>query len=141
MELDFAMLAERAEATPQAVMHIYRGGMDFVSVSEFPSVYSFAIAIKFSGSPQANRSEIPHSLSLAVTRPNGARLDLGSKSTFQLTHAPGAPGQAIGSLRVFSITMEFSEAGNYLFHVVVDDIESKMLPLLVHRVAPLSDLD
>lgn len=132
MEIDFAILAERAETGSKGLLQLFGGGLNQITAAAFPALAQLAIAVRFVGQP--TEAGTTHSLSLAITSPRGERSVIPETRDIQLPASDSEDRyNRPGALVVFELIIAFVSAGPYAFHLGIDGADAKELRLLVKQ--------
>jgi hypothetical protein len=128
MELSFAFLAKMADHLADGQLLLIGPDFDAVACSQFPVQIPISIAIKLFAEPREINK--PHTLRIELTKPDGSRGIIGIESEIATRVNEFDPTRRSGaSIVVNMLGMVFESAGDYLFHVIVDDREVKSLSL------------
>ena len=127
-EIDFAFLADAADARPGQKFHVIGGGVDRLAGQTFPLVHphlALVIGLRITA-PELNRE---HEVKFVLLDRAGREVTSGSANLM-------AQGESDGrdSLVTFAVdlwNLSFTLPGDYSFRVMVDGSERKRLPLVV----------
>jgi len=131
-EIDFAFLADAADAQPGQKFNVLGGGVTRIGGQAFPLTHPhLALVISMTvTSPEVGAS---HELGFLLLGPDGAEI---SRAEAQI-RADGVPGgadaQVTFALDLWNLT--FTSPGEYSFRVLVAGSERKRLALTLERAA------
>ena len=136
MKLDFAFLADAAQTTPDGKFSVIGGGLNVISVSQFPALHSsLSMLIKLqltqaeTGREHDLRVELLNPLNATAMPPLGAKFTptvLSSQSDLPVTAQ-------------FAITLTgliFEMPGKYTFRLSVDNLPIGEIPLYTAKQPP-----
>lgn len=130
--LDFAFLADAAEAEPGRKIYVLGGGFDSIGAQSFPVQHPhMALVMRLLVHPfEADRE---HALEIRLIDSDGGELSrIEGKFT---AHAGGNAGREIPMPLVFNFTnTRFERAGDYSIEVLINNQHMKSLPLRLHEV-------
>jgi hypothetical protein len=132
-DIEFAFLADAAEARPGEKFHVLGGGVTRVASRQFPFRHphlTLVVALSVTA-PERDRQ---HELRFVLLDPDGREL-AGAGALLQA----GAPPDARDSVHTFAVdlwSVGFERPGDHSFRILVDGSERKRLPLAVERLAP-----
>jgi hypothetical protein len=131
MEIDSAMLALGADATPNGLIHLFKGGFDVIEVDGLPAhcppFYLVARILK-----QGVVEEESHNFRLTGVNPAGESFTLMEEAGMPIMLAPGTYPEAFSkAVIVIEIRMGVKLEGTYHFILDLDGTEVKRLHLRV----------
>jgi len=131
-DIEFAFLADAAQAHPGEKFHVIGGGVTRVASRQFPFRHPhLALVIALSvTAPETGRE---HEVRFVLLDPDGRELAGGGG----LVRA-GGPADARDSVHTFAVDLwniGFERPGDHSFRILVDGSERKRLPLLVDGIA------
>lgn len=132
--LDFAFLADAAEANPGRKFYVLGGGIDAIGAPSFPVVHpNMSLVLRLLVS--STEVDMDHRLEIRLIDADGgelARVD----GNFNARGRPD-PGREIALPLVMNlVNTRFQAAGDYSVEILVDGEHAKSLPLRLHKVAP-----
>jgi hypothetical protein len=131
MRLAYALLANSAEFTPDGKLYILGGDIDTLYVRELPATQPvLTLAMKLLVPP--TECDVEHRLQVSLIDPDE---DVGATST-DVTFTPrtqaGHEGRDVGvGLSFLFQQQQFTQAGEYIYRILVDDKEQGSLPLRI----------
>ncbi len=131
-DIEFAFLADAAEARPGEKFHVIGGGVSRLASFAFPFRHPhLALVVGLTvTAPEAGRE---HEVRFVLLDPDGREL-AGAGGLLRA----GVPADARDSVHTFAVdlwSIGFEKPGDHSFRILVDGSERKRLPLLVDRVA------
>lgn len=132
--LDFAFLADAAEAEPGRKFYVLGGGIDSIGAPTFPTVHPhMSLVLRLLVHPmEADRA---HSLDIRLIDSDGGELARIGGS-FQ-AHPPEPVGREIPMNLVLNlVNTRFERSGDYSVEILVDDQHAQSLPLRLHEIPP-----
>ncbi|MCA1834500.1 MAG: hypothetical protein ABR548_08935 [Actinomycetota bacterium] len=128
-ELDFAFLADSAEAEPGRKFYVLGGGIDVIAGQSLPLVHpTMSLLMRFLVHP----SELgrPHHLEVRLINADGGEL---AKLEGDLeAGATGQPGRPVSVNVVINLAnTRFETAGDYSVEVMMNNTHQKSLPLRI----------
>jgi hypothetical protein len=131
-EIDFAFLADAADARPGQKFHVIGGGVDRLAGQSFPLVHphlALVIGLRIT-TAELNRE---HEVKFVLLDRGGREVTSGSANLM-------AQGESDGrdSLVTFAVdlwNLSFTLPGDYTFRVLIDGSERKRLPLAVSALS------
>lgn len=133
--LDFAFLADAAEAEPGRKFYVLGGGIDSIGAQEFPIVHPhLALVMRVLVHP--SEVDRPHAMEIQLMDSDGGEL---AKLEGQFSAATGAgiPGREIPMNMVLNfMNTRFEFGGDYSIEILINNQHMKSLPLRVHIVLP-----
>lgn len=132
-DIDFAFIADAAQARPGEKFHVIGGGVTRVASRTFPFRHPhLALVVGLSvTAPETGRE---HEVRFVLLDPDGREL-AGAGGVLRA----GPPPDARDSVLTFAIDLwnvGFERAGDHSFRILVDGSERKRLPLLVSELPP-----
>lgn len=130
--IDFAFLADAAEADSNRKFHVLGGGVDQIGAPGFPVVHPrMSLVMRILVHPaEADR---PHRLEVKMVDADGKQLAQ-INGEFQ-ANFDAPPGREIPlNLVINLMNTRFEEPGDYSIDVVMDDQHAKSLPLRLNVV-------
>lgn len=132
-EIDFAFIADAAQARPGEKFHVIGGGVSRLASRTFPFRHPhLALVVALSvTAPETGRE---HEVRFVLLDPDGREL-AGAGGVLRA----GPPPDARDSVLTFAIDLwnvGFEQAGDHSFRILVDGSERKRLPLLVSELPP-----
>jgi hypothetical protein len=136
--LDFAFLADSAEANPHSrKFYVLGGGFDSIGAPAFPAIHPHvSIVARILVHPaEADRS---HTLEIKMMDADGGAL-ANIEGQFAASAAP-QPGREIAVPLVINIAnVQFQQPGDYSIEILINNQHMKSLPLHVALVAQPDD--
>ena len=131
-EIDFAFLADAADARPGQKFHVIGGGVDRLAGQAFPLVHphlALVVGLRITA-PELNKE---HEVAFVLLDRGGKEVTSGSANLM-------AQGESDGrdSLVTFAVdlwNLSFTLPGDYTFRVLIDGSERKRLPLSVSMLS------
>jgi hypothetical protein len=132
-KLDFAFLADAAEAQPGRKFYVLGGGIDTIGAPQFPVTHPhMSLVLRLSVHP--TEVDRDHFLEIRMMDSDGgelARLD----GSFQ-AHGGGQPGREITLPFVMNlVNTRFERPGDYSLEILIDNQHAKSLPLRLQQVS------
>ena len=130
-KLEFAFLADAAEAEPGRKFYILGGGVDSIGAQAFPVVHPhLALLIRVLVHPM--ESERPHKLEIRLIDDDGHELAR-MEGNFQATGGP--PGRELPmNISLALSNIRFERQGDYSIELLLDNQHVKSLPLRLYQV-------
>jgi hypothetical protein len=130
-KLDFAFLADAAEAEPGRKFYIMGGGIDSIGANAFPVVHPhLALLIRVLVHPM--EAERPHTLEIRLIDDDGHELAR-MEGNFQA--AGGPPGRELPmNISLALSNIRFERHGDYSIELLLDNQHVKSLPLRLYQV-------
>jgi hypothetical protein len=131
-KLDFAFLADAAEAEPGRKFYVLGGGVDSIGAQAFPVVHpQMALLIRLLVHP--TEAERPHALEIRLTDSDGGEL-VKLEGSFT-AGTGGRPGREMPiNISLAMANTRFERAGDYSIELLVDNQHVKSLPLRLYEV-------
>jgi len=134
MELEFALLADAAASPPDGKLYILGGGFDQIRAQQFPATHgSIALVVKLRLHPtECNRQ---HTLEIELWDPDGNQAGPAISGEFSAQRNPDSPTRSSYVQLVFNIIgLQFPSAGEYEFHIIVNEQHLKTIPLSITAI-------
>ncbi|HEV2685196.1 MAG TPA: hypothetical protein VGW79_01025 [Actinomycetota bacterium] len=130
-KLDFAFLADAAEAEPGKKFYVLGGGVDSIGAQAFPVVHPhLALLIRVLIHP--TESERAHTLEIRLIDDDGHELAR-MEGNFQA--AGGPPGREMPmNISLALSNIRFERHGDYSIELLLDNQHVKSLPLRIYQV-------
>lgn len=131
--LDFAFLADAAEAQPGRKFYVLGGGIESIGAPEFPIIHPhLALVIRVMVHP--SEVDRPHTMEIRLMDSDGTEL---AKLDGQFSAAAG--GAVAGREIPMNIVLNFMNTrfefgGDYSIEIMINNQHMKSLPLRVHIV-------
>lgn len=137
MEVEFAFLADAAEATPNQKLYVLGGGIEKIYAPSFPATHpSISLVVKLRLHPiECDRV---HHLEIELWGPNAQRLGptvSGDVMAQRDADDPARPRSVPLVLNILSL--HIPEPGEYIFQIVLNGQHMKSVPLIVHELTTL----
>jgi hypothetical protein len=127
-EVEYAFLADAAEAQPGQKFSVLGGGVSRLSGPNLPFTHphlSLVVGLRLTAA-ERNRE---HELGFVITAPDGSTV---AESTGRVVaHGPAEPADVIVTLAVDLWNLTLASAGEYAVRITIGGSERKRLPLLV----------
>jgi len=131
MQIEYAFFALGAEVTSNNKLFVFAGDFDSLQCSELPGVIPpISLVIKLSVAPEEAQST--HTIRIEISHPNGVRFRPNENQAISTIPNQIDPRRASGSRVIMQMALAFEVAGQYGFHIIVDDQELKRLPLYIY---------
>jgi hypothetical protein len=130
-DIDFAFLADAAEARPGEKFHVLGGGVTRLAARAFPFRHPH-LAIVIGLSVTAPETHRQHEVRFVLLDPDGREL-AGAGGVLQASPPPDARDSVL-TFAVDLWNVGFEGAGDHSFRILVDGSERKRLPLLVEAL-------
>jgi hypothetical protein len=133
MEIEFAFLADAAQAPSGSKLYVLGGGIDELAASAFPAIHpQMVLVLKLKVHPtECNR---PHKLEVEFWDPDGRRLGPAISGEFAAQRDETNPTRPRFVQLLFNIAgLQLPAPGDYDFHIVVDGQQMKTVPLYVYQ--------
>jgi hypothetical protein len=133
-KLDFAFLADAAEAEPGRKFYVLGGGVDSINAPSFPVTHPLiALVIRLLVHPAEADHE--HSLEIRMMDSDGAAL-ANIQGTFTAA-GTAPPGREIPMNLVFNmVSTRFERDGDYSLEILINNQHMKSLPLRLNKYEP-----
>jgi hypothetical protein len=129
-EIEYAFLADAADAQPGQKFSVLGGGISRLSGPSLPFVHphlSLVVGLRLSAA-ERNRE---HELSFVITAPEGATV---AESTGRVVaHGPADPTDVVVTLAIDLWNLALSAAGEYAVRILIGGSERKRLSLVVSQ--------
>jgi len=131
-KLDFAFLADAAEAEPGRKFYVLGGGVDSIGAQSFPVVHPhLALLIRVLVHP--TEAERPHTLEIRLNDSDGKELAKMEGNFSAVTGGP--PGRELPiNISLGMSNIGFERAGDYSIELLMDNQHVKSLPLRLYQV-------
>lgn len=134
MEVEFAFLADAAEAPAGSKLYVLGGGIEEIGARVFPATHPhlvFVLKLKLHPA-ECNRT---HALEIEFWDPDGRRLDPAISGQFSAVRDEAFPTRPRFVQLLFNmIGLQLPAPGDYDFHVVVNGQHLKTVPLYVQML-------
>lgn len=137
MEVEFAFLADAAEATPNQKLYVLGGGIEKLYAPSFPATHpSIALVVKIRLHPiECDRA---HQLLIELWGPNAQRVGPTISGEVSAQRDADDPARSRSVPLVLNIlSLQFAEPGEYTFQIVLNGQHMKSVPLIVHELTTL----
>ena len=131
-EIEFAFLADAADARPGQKFHVIGGGVDRLAGQTFPLVHphiALVIGLRITA-PELNRE---HEVAFVLMDRSGRELSSGSANLMAQGENDGRDSVVTFAVDLWNLS--FALPGDYSFRVLVGGSERKRLPLAVSMLA------
>jgi hypothetical protein len=129
-EIEFAFLADAAEAQPGQKFNVLGGGISRLSGPSLPFAHphlSLVVGLRLTAQ-ERNRE---HEIGFLITAPDGSSV---AESTGRVVaHGPADPSDLVLTLAVDLWNLTLATAGEYAVRIMVAGSERKRLPLTVSQ--------
>ena len=131
-KLDFAFIADAAEADPGRKFYVLGGGVDSIGAQTFPVVHPhLALLMRLLVHPTETDRE--HQLEVRLIDSDGGELSR-IEGTFQASRG-GPPGRELPmNISLNMSNIRFERSGDYSIELLVDNQHVKSLPLRLYEV-------
>jgi hypothetical protein len=131
--LDFAFLADAAEAEPGRKFYVLGGGIDSIGAQEFPIVHPhLALVMRVMVHP--SEVDRPHAMEIRLMDSDGGELAK-LEGQFSAAAGGGVAGREIPMNMVLNfMNTRFEFGGDYSIEILINNQHMKSLPLRVHIV-------
>jgi hypothetical protein len=137
MEVEFAFLADAAEAAPNQKLYVLGGGIEKIFAPAFPAIHpSLALVLKLKLLP--DECDRVHRLVIELWGPNDQQLTpaiSGDVTAQRDADDPARPRSVPLVLNILSL--QLPQPGEYTFHIVLNGQRLKSVPLVVHEITTL----
>lgn len=131
-DLEFAFLADAAEARPGEKFYVLGGGVARLGAASLPFVHphlTLVVGIRLGRGEAAAE----HEVRFVLVSPSGQEL-AGANGMIQGQGQPD-PGPTTITFAIDLWNLSFEQAGDHVFRISLDGVERKRLPLVVDRPA------
>jgi len=135
MNLDYAILAERADGLTDGRYCVFGGDADCIETSNLPVPLQLAIVARFLLGPEEPLEN--HTVELAVTRPDGKRGLIGGPLTLETKRNEFDRDSPSGARVIINLVMLIHEPGTHTLHVIGDGTDQKEIRFYVRLVESL----
>ena len=131
-QLDFAFLADAAEAQPGRKFYVLGGGIDSIGAQRFPVIHPhMSLVLRITLHP--TEVDADHRLDIRLIDTDGHELAR-ADGTFN-AHGKPDPGRQIALPFVMNlVNTRFEAPGDYSMEILIDNGHVKSLPLRLHEV-------
>jgi hypothetical protein len=129
-EIEFAFLADAAEAQPGQKFSVLGGGISRLSGPSLPFAHphlSLVVGLRLTAA-ERNRE---HDIGFVITAPDGSHV--AESSGRVVAHGPADPADVVLTLAVDLWNLTLVAAGEYAVRITVEGSERKRLPLFVSQ--------
>lgn len=134
-QLDFAFIADAAEAEPGRKIYVVGGGIDSIAAPAFPVVHPM-MSLVMRIAVHHTETERAHALEIRLIDADGGQLATIS-GQFQVGPPLPPPGRQIAINRVVNFFgTRFERPGDYSIEILINGQHMKSLPLHLHVMAP-----
>jgi hypothetical protein len=134
LEIDFALLADAADASVAGKLFIMGGGISEIAATNFPATHpTMVLVLKLKLHP--SECDRPHTLEIKFWDADGKRLQPEISGQFAAQRDSEQPARPVFVQLLFNILgLQLPAPGDYEFHIVVDGHYLRSLPLHVKKV-------
>lgn len=132
-DIEFAFLADAAQARPGEKFSVLGGGVTRVGSRQFPFRHPH-LALVIALSVTAPETAQEHEIRFVLLDPDGREL-AGAGGVMRTAPPPDARDSVV-TFAVDIWNVGFEHAGDHSFRILVDGSERKRLPLVVDRLPP-----
>jgi hypothetical protein len=132
-EIDYAFLADAAQASPGQKFHVLGGGLDHIGGPTFPLRHPH-LALVVGLRVTAAEVDRPHELRFVLLDPDGAEV-AGASSSITVHGRPDARDRPV-TLAIDAWNLTFPTPGDYSFRLLVNGSERKRIPIVLVRMTP-----
>ena len=130
MQLDFAILAQNADATEAGKLHIFGAAFDTLTVPSVPAtVAPFMLVLRFAGEPGDIAGT--HWVGLSITNPQDETSVIDERKEFRFEPKPVNSELPSSALVLVTVVVTFQSAGRYSVNISLDGRSVKTLPIHV----------
>lgn len=129
-DVEFAFLADAAEARPGQKFHVLGGGISRLGGPSFPLRHPH-VAIVVGLLVTAAELDVDHALGFVLTGPGGEELSSAQAKLRVSGPHDGRDGIVTFAVDLWNLT--FPRPGDYSIRILVDGSERKRLPIVVQR--------
>ncbi len=127
-EIEYAFLADAAEALPGQKFHVLGGGVSRLSGPSFPFQHphlALVVALRIGAAERSHE----HDLSFEITSPAGEQLATAGGKV--VAHGPPDPSDVVLTLAIDLWNLALPVPGEYAVRILLGGAERKRLPLYV----------
>jgi hypothetical protein len=135
MQLDYAILADRATLTHDKKLVVFGGDIDSATVQELPAVLQATLVARTV--LDVGESQEGHTFGLECTSASGKRQTIADNKPLNITRE-SEPEKPAASRLILELMFVVDHPGTHRFHLLLDGHEVKTLPFRVH-VAPKAE--
>jgi len=133
-QLDFAFLADAAEAEPGRKFYVLGGGVDSIGAQAFPVVHPhLALLIRLLVHPM--EAERPHTLEIRMIDSDGGELAK-LEGSFSATSGAQFGSEIPMNISLAMQNTRFERPGDYSIEILINNQHMKSLPLRLYVVEP-----
>jgi hypothetical protein len=132
MQLDYALLADKATLTHDKKLVVLGGDIDSVTVRELPSLVQITLVAKTVFGRDEQREG--HTFGLECVTPDGQVKRVSEGIPMEITGTP-EEGRLPAARVIIDLAIVFSEAGSHTIRLLLDGSEAKSFPFRVKHVA------
>ncbi len=132
MQLDYALLADKATLTHDKKLVVLGGDIDSVTVRELPSLVQFSLVARTVFGQDEQREG--HTFGLECVTPDGETKRVGEGLPMDPTGVP-EEGRQPAARVIIDLAIVFSKAGAHTIRLLLDGNEAKSFPFRVKHVA------
>lgn len=133
MELEYAILADRADFTSDGALVLFGGDLDSIAVSEFPQIVQATLVVRLLLDPEEEPTG--HTFGLHCTDAHGKHTPIVENRPIRTGRNLDEPDQPSGTRLILGLTFVAAAAGLHVFHLLVDGCEVKRIRLRVKHAS------
>lgn len=135
MEVEYAFLADAADAPPSGKLYVLGGGFDQISAHSFPAVHLYmSLVVKLRLHP--TECDRQHRIEIELWDQDGQSVGPKLNAEFSARrHANNPTRPVFVQLVLSAIGQQFPRPGSYDFHIVVNGQHLKTVQLYLEQVA------
>jgi len=130
MELDYALLAEKAARLSDNRLVVFGGDVDSIESPLCPAIFQCSLAARLLLKPDEPLEG--HAFSIEITSVAGERKQISEPQKLNTTRNEKYPNLAAGAALIIGMTIVFGKPGIHYLHLMVDGREVKSWPLAVN---------
>jgi hypothetical protein len=130
-DIDYAFLADAAQATPGQKFHVLGGGLDHIGGQTYPLRHPH-LALVIGLRVTAAEVDRPHELRFVLLDPDGREVAGASSSLTVHGHADARDRPVTLAIDAWNLT--FPTPGDYSFRLLVNGSERRRIPLVLVRL-------
>ncbi len=130
-DIDFAFLADAADARPGNKFSVLGGGVDRIGGQTFPLTHPH-LALVIGMNVTASELRREHEIRFALLSDQGRELTSGTASI--VAHGDTEPRDSVLTFAVDLWNLTFPVPGDYTFRILIDGNERKRLPLAISQL-------
>lgn len=131
MQLDYALLADKATLTHDKKLVVLGGDIDSVTVRELPSLVQITLVARTVFSQGEQREG--HTFGLECVTPDGQTKIVAEEMPMDVTSSSEEGRQA--ARVIIDLAIVFSDAGSHAIRLLLDGAEAKSFPFRVKHIA------